>query len=368
MDIDEPTASCEIPCTTQQISCPRLPPQEISNLQPLSKGFFGTVYSGIWSGPNVVKKIALKQVGAPNGREEYILSLLLGHTSPGLITFLGTTDNHINDVAVHYLVSDLIEGDTLANFLYPVPEATRFPALDPPAKQALLINVLLSIASGLAFLHSCSPPIYHLDVSSSNILISSSLIEAKLCDFGHSDFDHVLRTDRPWNRLYGAPELWIPGMSTSKADLFSFGLILWECFISGMTPIDHVSTEYPVGDGNDALLQWRLNLDRANRPYIARVPDDAIFHNRIKNIVVRSWVHNPLNRNLTLDVVHTLLKSITSTTFEFPEGYHFINDTHDGMTPLKLGQEDGIYVDPYGDQIVSPDLPTQPFKRRKSFG
>ncbi|VAI08241.1 unnamed protein product [Triticum turgidum subsp. durum] len=97
-------------------------------------------------------------------------------------------------------------------------------------------GVALGMARGLAYLHEkCRECIIHCDIKPENILLDDEL-GAKLADFGMAklvghDFSRVLTTMRG-TLGYLAPE-WLAGSPvTAKADVYSFGLVLFE-LVSG---------------------------------------------------------------------------------------------------------------------------------------
>lgn len=97
-------------------------------------------------------------------------------------------------------------------------------------------NIALGAARGLAYLHEkCRDCIIHCDIKPENILLDSEF-GAKVADFGLAkllgrEFSRVLTTIRG-TRGYLAPE-WISGVAiTAKADVYSYGMMLFE-FVSG---------------------------------------------------------------------------------------------------------------------------------------
>lgn len=97
-------------------------------------------------------------------------------------------------------------------------------------------QIALGTARGLAYLHEkCRDCIIHCDIKPENILLDAEFCP-KVSDFGLAklvgrEFSRVLTTMRG-TRGYLAPE-WISGVAiTAKADVYSYGMMLYE-FVSG---------------------------------------------------------------------------------------------------------------------------------------
>ncbi|KAF2071594.1 hypothetical protein CYY_007084 [Polysphondylium violaceum] len=95
------------------------------------------------------------------------------------------------------------------------------------------LKVALDISSGMAFLHSSTPPIIHRDLKSPNILLASldesSATIAKVVDFGLSGLQHTITNRGVENPLWLAPEILSKTKEYStQSDVYAFGVILWE--------------------------------------------------------------------------------------------------------------------------------------------
>ncbi|KAA8524507.1 hypothetical protein F0562_010930 [Nyssa sinensis] len=103
-------------------------------------------------------------------------------------------------------------------------------------------QIALGIARGLAYLHEkCRECIIHCDIKPENILLDAQFCP-QVADFGLAkvvgrEFSRVLTTMRG-TRGYLAPE-WISGVAiTIKADVYSYGMMLFE-FLSGRRNSEH---------------------------------------------------------------------------------------------------------------------------------
>jgi serine/threonine protein kinase len=101
-------------------------------------------------------------------------------------------------------------------------------------------QIALGVARGLHYLHErCRDCIIHCDIKPENILLSDTFVP-KVADFGLAklvgrDFSRVLTTVRG-TLGYLAPE-WIAGTAiTTKADVYSYGMMLFE-IVSCMTNV-----------------------------------------------------------------------------------------------------------------------------------
>ncbi|KAL6867720.1 hypothetical protein ACP4OV_015744 [Aristida adscensionis] len=199
--------------------------------EKLGSGSFGSVFKGALpdATPVAVKRLAVGGGGARQGEKQFRAEVV----TLGMI-------HHVNLVrlrgfccegSTRALVYDYMAGGSLGSRLF---------AKDGGAGEALSwrrrFGVAVGVARGLAYLHErCRERIIHCDVKPENILLDGEL-GAKLADFGMAklvghDRSRVLTTMRG-TLGYLAPE-WLAGAPvTAKADVYSFGLVLFE-LVSG---------------------------------------------------------------------------------------------------------------------------------------
>ena len=96
----------------------------------------------------------------------------------------------------------------------------------PNLPLSLKRSILEDIASGLFYLHNMQPPVIHRDLTSRNILLTSSLV-AKITDMGNSRIvTQLVRSfsSYPGTLVYMPPEAQDDGhFYDSSLDIFSFG-------------------------------------------------------------------------------------------------------------------------------------------------
>ncbi|KAM0943913.1 putative protein kinase RLK-Pelle-SD-2b family [Dioscorea sansibarensis] len=191
----------------------------------LGGGGFGSVFKGVLPDNNV---IAVKKLeGLRQGEKQFRAE----------VSTMGTIQ-HINLVRLRgfccegdkrLLVYDFMPNGSLDSYL-----------TDNHAKQTLgwkqRYQIAIGTARGLAYLHEqCRDCIIHCDIKPENILLDKDLCP-KVSDFGMAklmgrDFSRVMTTMRG-TVGYLAPE-WITGLPvTPKADVYSYGMVLFE-LISG---------------------------------------------------------------------------------------------------------------------------------------
>uniref|UniRef100_A0A6A7GAJ4 non-specific serine/threonine protein kinase n=1 Tax=Hirondellea gigas TaxID=1518452 RepID=A0A6A7GAJ4_9CRUS len=179
-------------------------------------GGFAEVFKGKWLGAEVAVKKLINQRQTPESldefRSEVAIMRKLQHANITMFMGACTVPPHL------CLVTELLEMslfDLLHNTSIPLPWRIK-------------VKMALGTARGLEFLHLCDPPILHRDLKSANILLDQHF-DPRLADFGLSR-EKVMTTMTAQTGTFQwmSPEVISGKHYTEKADVFSFGIILWE--------------------------------------------------------------------------------------------------------------------------------------------
>ncbi|KAJ7948230.1 S-receptor-like serine/threonine-protein kinase [Quillaja saponaria] len=193
--------------------------------EKLGGGGFGSVFKGTLHDSSViaVKKLESISQGEKQFRTEVSTTGTIQHVN--LVRLRGFCSEGTKKL----LVYDYMPNGSLESHLF---QGKNSNALNWKTRY----QIALGIARGLAYLHEkCRDCIIHCDIKPENILLDAEFCP-KVADFGLAkligrDFSRVLTTMRG-TRGYLAPE-WISGVAiTAKADVYSYGMMLFE-FVSG---------------------------------------------------------------------------------------------------------------------------------------
>ncbi|XP_077084537.1 receptor-interacting serine/threonine-protein kinase 2 isoform X1 [Siphateles boraxobius] len=128
--------------------------------------------------------------------------------------------------------------------------------LYPELSMALCLRILLDVAEGLAHIHAI--PLPHGALKATNVLLDQQY-HAKLCDWGQEIDIHLTTSNGhgPCVRdlAYMSPEVLQGAVPSVEADIYSFGVLLWET-LNRKRPcevIDQLQTKLELGLAVDLL-------------------------------------------------------------------------------------------------------------------
>nr|GEU54302.1 dual specificity protein kinase splA-like [Tanacetum cinerariifolium] len=170
--------------------------KDLITREKIGQGSCGTVYHALWSGSNV----AVKLFACQEYSDDVILSFELEVSMmkrlrhPNILLFMGavTSPQHL------CIVTEFLPRGSLFRVL-------QRDTLRLDWKHRL--HMAIDIARGMNYLHHCNPPIVHLDLKSSNLLV-----------------------DKNWTvkPQWMAPEALRNEYADEKSNVYSYGVVLWE--------------------------------------------------------------------------------------------------------------------------------------------
>uniref|UniRef100_UPI0037E85446 receptor-interacting serine/threonine-protein kinase 3-like n=1 Tax=Semicossyphus pulcher TaxID=241346 RepID=UPI0037E85446 len=276
-------------------SCPERRFIDDSSLEAWEKidsGGFGNVYKVRHS--QWCSHVAIKLLHSENNKSLLReINMMLQGSSPHVIQVLGIFRGQPSfcQRSVQYgLVMELMERGSLA-FLQKTLCGT------PP--WPLVVRLAHQVALGINFLHSLSPPVLHLDLKPSNVLLDPYL-NAKLTDFGLSRCYHSNTrpskkdTEEEGGTLpYMPPEAFnVSYKPTQASDIYSYGILLWS-IVTGKKP-------YP----NAISSIVRLQIPNGQRPSLDEIRSKVSGHAGLAVLIAlmeRCWEGRPDKRLSALD-------------------------------------------------------------------
>ncbi|KAK4743265.1 hypothetical protein SAY87_001266 [Trapa incisa] len=199
----------------------KIPWSDLVLRERIGAGSFGTVHRADWHGSDVAVKILMEQDFHVERFKEFLreVAIMKRLRHPNIVLFMGAVTEPPN----LSIVTEYLSRGSLYRLLHkPGPREM----LDERRR----LSMAYDVAKGMNYLHKRKPPIVHRDLKSPNLLVDKKYT-VKVGDFGLSRLK--ARTFLSSKSAAGTPEWMAPEVlrdepSNEKADIYSFGVILWE--------------------------------------------------------------------------------------------------------------------------------------------
>ncbi|XP_077235623.1 receptor protein kinase TMK1-like [Tasmannia lanceolata] len=229
----------------------------------LGRGGFGTVYMGeLDDGTLIAVKRMEAAVITSKGLDEFQaeIAVLSKVRHRHLVTLMGYSIQGNERL----LVYEYMPQGALSKHLFHWEKLQ----LEPLSWKRRL-NIALDVARAMEYLHSLAHRSFiHRDLKSSNILLGDNY-RAKVSDFGlvklAPDGKHSVATRLAGTFGYLAPEYAVTGKVTTKADVFSFGVVLME-LVTGLAAIDEDRPEE-----SRYLVEWFWRIKSSKETLLATI-------------------------------------------------------------------------------------------------
>ncbi len=196
-----------------------IPFEQIQEGEQIGMGSYGIVSRGKWKGVDVAIKRFVKQSLDERHMLEFRaeIAVLAELRHPNIVLFIGACVRSPNLCIVTEYVSRGSLQDILFNAAIKLTCARK-------------ITLLRNACLGIAYLHSLDPMIIHRDLKPSNLLVDENW-NVKVADFGFARIKQANVTmTRCGTPCWTAPEIIRGERYSESADVYSFGIIMWQVF------------------------------------------------------------------------------------------------------------------------------------------
>ncbi|KAJ1143741.1 hypothetical protein NDU88_010046 [Pleurodeles waltl] len=296
--------------------------KQIQMVRQIGKGRYGEVWMGRWRGEKVAVKVFSTTEEASWFREtEIYQTVLMRHEN--ILGFIAADIKGTGSMTHLYLITDYHESGSLYDFL-------KCAMLDTRS----LLRLAFSAACGLCHLHTeiygtqGKPAIAHRDLKSKNILIKRNgtccIADMGLAVKFNSDTNEVdiPQNTRVGTKRYMAPEVLDETLNKNHfqayimADIYSFGLIIWEmsrrCVTGGIIE-EYQLPYYDMVPSDPSYEDMReVVCVKSLRPAVSNRWNSDECLRAILKLMSECWAHNPASRLTALRIKKTLAKMVES--------------------------------------------------------
>jgi len=235
--------------------------EDLSEFEEIGNGTSGIVLKATWKSITVAVKLYRRQMfndehAIAEFTNEAQLMCSLRHANIVNVYGICTTRPRLG------LVLEYCKGGELADWITNTSRASSSPNNGSNNRRHYLatrIKLLLDIAKGMTYLHDRG--IIHRDLKPENVLVDE-YGTCKLSDFGVSKLAStrvVNNTSAVGTSIYMAPEVTLGNEYTSKCDVFSYGIVMYEVL---------AETVKPYGPNAAFNVEQRVANDATFRPPI----------------------------------------------------------------------------------------------------
>ncbi|KAL4618175.1 tyrosine-protein kinase Tec [Arapaima gigas] len=257
-------------------------PSELTFMKELGSGQYGVVRLGKWRAQH---KVAIKAIRQGAMREEDFIEeakVMMNLSHPKLVQLYGVCTQQ----KPIYIVTEFMELGCLLNYI-----RQRRGSFTTES----LLSICQDVSEGMEFLERKG--FIHRDLAARNCLVNESLV-VKVSDFGMAryvlDDQYTSSSGAKFPVKWSPPEVFNYCKYSSKSDVWSFGVLMWEVFTEGKMPFEQ--------NQNHEVVMMVTQGHRLYRPKKAT--------QNIYNIMQLCWHEKPKERpsfaQLTTMIVEAL--------------------------------------------------------------
>ncbi|OCT60304.1 tyrosine-protein kinase Srms [Xenopus laevis] len=201
------------------------PRSEFKLIKQLGAGNFGEVWEGFWNDKDKVAIKTFKQdnINESDFKKEVDALKNLCHRNLIQLYAVCSVGGPI------YIVTELMSKGSLQQFL----RGDEGPHLTDPK----FMHIISQVADGMAYLEN--KHLVHRDLAARNVLVGEELV-CKIADFGlarllKDDF-YLVQSNKNIPVKWTAPEAMTHQKYSTKSDVWSYGIVVYEVFMLGQQP------------------------------------------------------------------------------------------------------------------------------------
>uniref|UniRef100_A0A665T8M3 Tyrosine-protein kinase n=1 Tax=Echeneis naucrates TaxID=173247 RepID=A0A665T8M3_ECHNA len=209
-------------------------PSELTFMKELGCGQFGVVRLGKWRAQH---KVAIKAIREGAMYEEDFIEeakVMMRLCHPKLVQLYGVCLQQ----RPLLIVAEFMENGCLLNFL-------RKKAAD--LKEAWLLSMCQDVCEGMEYLEAHN--FIHRDLAARNCLVDDHNT-VKVSDFGMTryvlDNQYISSIGTKFPVKWSPPEVFHFSKFSSKSDVWSFGVVMWEIYSEGRMPFENLTNQEVV--------------------------------------------------------------------------------------------------------------------------
>nr|XP_033801870.1 tyrosine-protein kinase Tec [Geotrypetes seraphini]XP_033801879.1 tyrosine-protein kinase Tec [Geotrypetes seraphini]XP_033801889.1 tyrosine-protein kinase Tec [Geotrypetes seraphini]XP_033801899.1 tyrosine-protein kinase Tec [Geotrypetes seraphini] len=253
-------------------------PSELTFMKELGSGLFGVVRLGKW---RAQYKVAIKAIREGAMSEEDFIEeakVMMKLTHPKLVQLYGvcTQGRPI------YIVTEFMEHGCLLNYL----RQRR-----GQCHKDILLTMCQDVCEGMGYLEQNS--FIHRDLAARNCLVGESGV-VKVSDFGMAryvlDDQYTSSSGAKFPVKWSPPEVFNYSKFSSKSDIWSFGVLMWEVFTEGKMPFE-TNTNFEVV----------TMVSQGHRLYRPKLSSNTVYQ-----VMMMCWHEKPEGRPTFDELLHVL--------------------------------------------------------------
>ncbi|XP_068639775.1 serine/threonine-protein kinase STY46-like isoform X2 [Aristolochia californica] len=244
----------------------------------VASGSYGDLYRGTYCSQDVaIKALKPERVNADMQREfaqEVYIMRKVRHKN--VVQFIGACTRPPS----LYIVTEYMSGGSVYDFIHKQKSVFKLPSL---------LKIAIDVSKGMSYLHQNN--IIHRDLKAANLLMDENEV-VKVADFGVArvQAQSGVMTAETGTYRWMAPEVIEHKPYDHKADVFSFGVVLWE-LLTGKLPYEYLTP-----------LQAAVGVvQKGLRPIIPK-----LTHPKLAELLERCWQQDPTPRPDFSEIIEIL--------------------------------------------------------------